>query len=115
MGLVTAAIVVGAGAMAAGASSSARNARKSRKQQERDMQRQETRMREEMALDNTRDDTGADIELGTEDADGVERRKGRQRRRVASESAAGTPKPPAAVGGLGDIRGLLGGALFGRS
>lgn len=106
MGFITAAVVVGAAAMGAQAYS----ARKQRRGAERDMRRQETTAREAMALDNVREDSGADIQLGTETDQTSTARK---RRRVAAKTPAG--ETPAKTGGLGNASSLLGETLFGVS
>lgn len=86
MGLLTAALVVGAGAAAMGAVGAA----KSRKQQEAAMARQETQARESNRVDQTRPDGGADIVLGTDEDKGGARRSTAQRSNVRGKKATTT-------------------------
>lgn len=104
MGFLTTAIVVGAAAMGA----QALDARKQRRNAEREMRQNETRMRESMALDETREDTGADIELGADEAKSDE--KGRRRRKVSQKRRSAGDSP--SVGGLGFPS--IGASLFGN-
>lgn len=106
MGLITAAIAVGAAAMGVGAMKQARQARKQRRSAERDMERQKTEAREAMALNETRDDTGADIKLGDDREQGDSRRRSARRR-----LAAGSNQAPQRTGGVG-MGSMLGSALF---
>lgn len=87
MGLLTAALVVGAGAAAMGAVS----ASKQRKQQEAAMARQETQARETNRIDQTRPDGGADIVLGTDEDKGGARRSTAQRTGRKAVAAKTTP------------------------
>lgn len=91
MGLLTAAIAVGAGAAAMGA-------RKLRKQQEAAMAQQEaqaleqkTQARETSRIDKTRLDVGADIVLGTDEDKGGARRSTAQRTGRKAVAARTTP------------------------
>lgn len=102
MGFLTTAIVVGAAAMGA----QALDARKQRRNTEREMRQNKTRMRESMALDETREDTGADIKLGADETERDE--TGRRRRRVSQRRPADSPN----IGGL-DFP-SIGASLFGN-
>ena len=94
MGLLTAALVVGAGAAAMGAV----NASRQRKQQEAAMDRQETQAREQETqaretnrIDKTRLGGGADIVLGTDEDKGGARRSTAQRTGRKAVAAKTTP------------------------
>lgn len=88
MGLLTTALLVGAGATAFGAVNSTKEAKKSRISQEANMARQETQARELNRLDQTKEDTGANIEIGTDGAVGS---KARRRSRSPRSSAIVAP------------------------
>ena len=97
MGLLTAALVIGAGAAAMGAV----GASKQRKQQEAAMARQETQARESNRVDQTRPDGGADIVLGTDEDKGGARRSTAQRSSVRGKKTQTTPFAGASPGQAG--------------
>lgn len=96
MGLLTAALVIGAGA----AAMSVADAAKARKQQQAAMARQETQARETNRIDQTKPDGGADIVLGTDEDKGGARRTTAQRTGKKA-SANTTPFAPMSAGQAG--------------
>lgn len=68
--MVAISTLIAAASVAAGLGSAAKaslDAKKARKQQEANLAKQETKAKEAAALNLARDDTGADVLLGTED------------------------------------------------
>lgn len=93
MGLLTAALIVGAGAAAYGAV----DARKQRKSAEQDMRRNAIAARENAKLVQTKEDGGADIVLGTDTGPSTERTKKKTVRPKATSS--GPPSLGTSIGG----------------
>lgn len=114
MGIVTAAVAIGAAAVGAATIKQARSAKKARQSAEADMRRQEKAARgaaaaKASALDPLTD-TGAEIELGVDERNSDT--TSRRRKAKAKSSAQGTP---AKTGGLGTASSsMLGTALFGE-
>ena len=94
MGLLTAALIVGAGAAAYGA----KEASKQRKSAEAQMRRNETEARENAKLVQTQEDTGADIVLGDNTTSDTKRAK----RRAARSKMAADATPSLGTSILGD-------------
>ena len=85
MGFLTAALLIGAGSAAVGAV----GARKERKANEAAMQKNENAARENAKLNQTKDGTGADIVLGTDEGADAAKSK-----RKATPRSPKTVKPP---------------------
>ena len=96
MGLLTTALIVGAGSAAMGAV----NARKERKRAEADMRRNQTLARENARLDQTKEETGADIVLGTDGAADTAKTK---RKATPRKPNTAPPTVGTTVGGGGGI------------
>ena len=92
MGLMTAALLLGAGSAAMGAV----NARKERKSAEADMRRNKTLARENARLDQTKEETGADIVLG---ADGTVDPAKTKRKATPRKTTTAAPTVGTTIGG----------------
>lgn len=104
MGLMTAALLLGAGGAAMGVV----EARKERKRAEAEMRRNTTLARENAKLDQTKEETGADIVLGDVDAEtaGKSKRKAVPRKTVQAQPTVGTTIGGAFAPSIGSSVGL---------
>ncbi len=92
---ITALTAISLGVSAATGLSQAAEAKKNRKTQEARLKRQEEEARAAAALETTRKETGADVELGAKNIEADERRKTR------AEATRSRANPLGNVGGLG--------------
>ncbi len=92
---ITALTAVALGISAATGVSQASEAKRNRKKQEARLKKQEEEARAAAALENTRTETGADVELGAENLEADERR------RIRAKATRSRTSPLGTVGGLG--------------